>query len=235
MTKLRDRASVIAGVPGVPETRITEALLARLPENLAPAPWECTCQALLWSHRGGRHARAALPPGLRHHRALGVVGGMVRYQETPVGRYDEVLGMVASHEGATPWGNVAFMSVDSEASLVGGRSNWAMPKALGAFEGDIGHKETFVAKSADGMRWRVSATARVIGPSVPINTTSLARQEFPDGVVRTSRLEAKGRLRPALIEVRVDSEGDLGRWLRTGRHVGAFVESMVFSLDAPRR
>ena len=64
-----------------------------------------------------------------------MIGGMVRYLETPVGPYDEVLGMVGSRTGLRPWGSVAFMSVDSEPSLVGGRSNWAIPKTLGSFDG----------------------------------------------------------------------------------------------------
>ena len=30
----------VTGVPGVPETALAEDLIARLPENLAPAPWD---------------------------------------------------------------------------------------------------------------------------------------------------------------------------------------------------
>ena len=65
------------------------------------------------------------------------VGGFVRYTDTPVGAYDEVLGMIGSRTGLRPWGNVAFMSVNSESSLVGGRTNWAMPKTLARFDGEL--------------------------------------------------------------------------------------------------
>lgn len=224
----------LTGVAGVPETAVSEALLATLPPNLAEAPWTCRCDAVLWFGRGGAAARQALPPMLRGGRALAVIGGMVRYRETPVGPYDEVLGLVGSRSGLTPFGSVAFMSVDSEASLVGGRTNWAMPKTLGAFDGDIGGGKLVTATGADRTRWRVSVTPKVVGPAVPVRSRGLARQEFPGGRVGTSRLVARGRIRPALVTVEVDSEGPLPTWLRPGRHLGAVAESVTFTLEEPR-
>ena len=48
----------ITGVPGVPETALAEDLVARLPENLAPAPWENVVERLLtedlWRDYPGR-------------------------------------------------------------------------------------------------------------------------------------------------------------------------------------
>jgi hypothetical protein len=159
---------------------------------------------------------------------------MVRYLSTPVGPYDEVLGMVGSRNGLRPWGSVAFMSVDSEASLVGGRTNWAMPKTLGAFDGDIGDRRTISASGADDSRWRVTATPRVLGPALPIRTVGVARQEFPGGRVGDSPLRARGRIRPALVTVEVESDGPLADWLRPGRHLGAVVEHATFALGEPR-
>ena len=102
----------LTGVAGVPETAVSEAVLGRLPANEAPAPWDCVCEAVLWFGRGGRAAAQALPPALRGAApGLVVVGAMVRYLETPVGAYDEVLGLVGSRSGVKPWGSVAFMSV----------------------------------------------------------------------------------------------------------------------------
>jgi len=225
----------LTGVAGVPETLVSQALLETLPGNLAPAPWTCICDAVLWTGRGGTAATAALPPALRTgSRGLGVVGGLVRYHDTPVGPYDEVLGLVGSRSGAKPWGSVAFMSVDSTASLVGGRTNWAMPKTLGAFEGEVGSGSTMTARGADEVRWRVSATPRVIGPAVPVRSRGMARQQFPDGRVGSSLLTAKGRIRPALVTVEVESDGPLPTWLRPGRHLGAVAESVTFSLGEPR-
>ena len=225
----------LTGVAGVPETAISDALLARLPANDSPAPWECVCEAVVWFGRAGAAARQALPPALRGTApALAVVGAMVRYLETPVGPYDEVVGMVASRTGMRPWGSVAFMSVDSEPSLVGGRTNWAMPKTLGTFEGAVGDRERFAASGADETRWQVSATPRTWGPAVPVRLAGAARQEFPGRLVGESALQARGRLRPALVEVDVDSDGPLPGWLRPGRHLGAVVERATFTLAAPR-
>jgi hypothetical protein len=225
----------LTGVAGVPETEVSAGLLARLPGNEAPAPWDCVCEAVVWFGRGGRAATQALPPALRGSASgLGVVGAVVRYLETPVGPYDEVLGMVGSRTGSRPWGSVAFMSVDSEASLVGGRTNWAMPKTLGAFGGEIGPGKSVTGVGADETRWRVSATPRPFGPALPVRTTGLARQEFPGGRVGNSPLRASGRMRPALVTVEVESDGPLPTWLRPGRHLGAVVERATFTLGEPR-
>src|SRR3954453_1144671 len=140
----------LTGVAGVPETELSESLRSRLPENLTSAPWTVEAQAVVWYARGNAAATAALPPTLRSRaKGLAVVGGVVRYSSTPVGRYDEVFGLVGSRTGITGWGSVAFMAVDSEASLVGGRTHWAMPKTLAEFTGEVGSGCTLAASSAD--------------------------------------------------------------------------------------
>jgi hypothetical protein len=222
------------GVPGVPESAVGEALLSRLPVASAPAPWTCACEAVVWGARGGRAATAALAPGLRGSTGYAVAGGLVRYLDTPVGPYDEVLGMVASRTGRKPWGSVAFMAVDSEASLVGGRTNWAMPKTLGTFAGEVATGTTLTVSGADEVRWRVSATPKVIGPAIPVVTRGTARQQFADGRIGSSPLTARGRVRPALVTVEVDSDGPLPTWLRPGRHLGAITESVTFTLGEPQ-
>lgn len=223
----------LTGVPGVAETVILDALVASLPENLSEAPWSCRCEAVVWLGRGGRAARAAFPPALGGGRALVTVGGFVRYQETPVGPYDEVLGMVGGHRGVRPFGSVGFMAVDSAASLVGGRTNWAMPKTLASFSGAIADRATFSGAGDGPVSWRVQATPRVVGPRLPLRARTVARQQFPDGVVRDSVLTASGTFRPAVVRVEVASEGPLASWLRPGRHLGAVVDSMTFTLGEP--
>jgi Acetoacetate decarboxylase (ADC) len=223
----------LTGVAGVPETELRPDLVDRLPVNEAPAPWSCTCEAVVWLSRGRRAAGAALPPAWGC-RALGVLGGFVRYTDTPVGPYDEVLGLVASSTGVRPWGSVAFMAVDSEASLVGGRTNWAMPKTLASFAGGVGRGRTLSA-AGNEHRWRVSATPLVVGPPLPVRLAGAARQQFPGARVGTSSLRGRGRVRPALVRVEVESDGPLPTWLRPGRHLGAVVESGSFSLAEPTR
>lgn len=223
----------ITGVPGVPETELSDELLERLPENLAPAPWDARCSGLVWSGRGGSAARQALPPALRGSRARMSVGGFVRYAYTPVGTYDEVFGMVASADGRRSWGNVAFMAVDSEASLVGGRTNWAMPKTLARFDGSIGRGETISGSSDGPVRWRVEATAVRVGPRIKVRSKQPSRQEFPDGVVRDSPMVASAVIRPALVRVEVVSDGPLASWMKPGLHLGALIDSAEFTLGEP--
>ena len=203
-------------------------------DSSAAAPWTCLCDAVLWVGRGGRAATAALAPALRRSATgLAVLGAMVRYRETPVGEYDEVLGMVLSRTRLRPWGSVTFMSVDSEASLVAGRTNWAMPKTLSSFTGDVTAGTTFTASGAEETSWAVTVKSRVLGPPIRLAGTGHLRQQFPGGRVGGIRVQAAGVARPALITVEVDSAGPLPTWLRPGRHVGAVAEALRFSLGEP--
>lgn len=223
----------LTGVGGVPETALSEALLATLPPNDSEAPWTVNCSAVLWTVRPTRAAARSLPPALRGRRGVVVVGGVVRYLETPVGPYDEVFGIVMSGYGRQAVGTVTFMAVDSPQSLVGGRTNWAMPKTLASFQGSIAGGETVSATGQDSLGWRVSARPRVFGPQVPVRSRALTRQEFPGGVVGESRLSARGTARPALVDVQVESDGPLAGWLRPGRHLGAVADRLTFTLGVP--
>jgi hypothetical protein len=234
MTIEADRPE-LTGVAGVPETALGAALLARLPVNEAPAPWTCTCEAVLWTTRGSDAAVEALPPSLRPQaRAVAVVGALIRYHDTPVGSYDEVLGIVVARAGLRPVATVVFMAVDSEASLVGGRTNWAMPKTLARFTGGIGSGSTISAEGADVTRWSVSARPTAYGPALPLALRAVTRQEFPAQRPGASTLRSRGRLRAARVAVDVSSDGPLPTWLRPGSHVGALVERARFTLGEPR-
>lgn len=223
----------LTGVAGVPETALSEALLATLPPNETEAPWTVNCSAVLWTTRPTRAAAEALPPSLRGRRGVVVIGGIVRYLETPVGPYDEVFGIVMSGYGRQAVGTVTFMAVDSPESLVGGRTNWAMPKTLAAFDGSVGSGQTVVATGQDSLGWRVSARPRVIGPRVPARSGAITRQEFPGGILGDSRLQARGTARPALVDVEVESDGPLAGWLRRGKHLGAVADHVTFTLGVP--
>jgi len=224
----------LTGLRGVPESALSQALVATLPRNQAPAPWECRCSALLWLGRGGRAAASVLPPALAGSPALVTLGAFVRYTDTPVGAYDEVLGIVGSRTGLRPWGNVAFMSVDSESSLVGGRTNWAMPKTLARFDGELADGNLITGSSTAEPSWTVSATPRIKGPALPLKVKGSARQQFSDGRIGDSLLTFNGRIRPALVTVGVSSSGPLPTWMRPGLHLGAFVEDATFTRGEPR-
>ena len=224
--------SAITGVAGVPETLLGRALLSRLPAAAAPPPWTVECDAVLWVTRAGPAARRAVPPALPPARHVAVVGGVVRYRETPVGPYGEVLGAVGAVRGARPVGSVAFMAVDSEESLVAGRINWALPKTLGVLTGPSA-EGTVTARGAAGHRWAVTVSPRGRGPAVPVRGGTTLRQ-VSGGSILTSRLSASGRLRPALVRVGVESDGPLAGWLRPGRHLGAVLTGVRLTLEEPR-
>lgn len=224
----------VTGLPGIAEAALSPALVADLPANRARAPWTCRCSAVMWLGRGGRAAAAALPPALAGSPALATIGGFVRYTDTPVGPYDEVLGMIGSRTGPHPWGSVAFMAVDSRPSLVGGRGNWAMPKSLARFHGEPAAGHTITGTGADETGWSVSATTRAVGPAVPFRSRGTARQQFSDGRIGAALLSFTGRVRPAIIDVGVSSTGGLATWLRPGRHLGVVIEAATFTLAEPK-
>lgn len=218
--------TLLASVPGVPETHLPDDLAEALPENRAPAPWHVRSNGLVWWNRAGDAASTALSEVLgRPTRASLVVGGVVRYDETPVGRYDEVFGVIGHRHGRRMLGTVAFMAVDSTASLVGGRGNWAMPKTLAEFRGEL--SESFEATSSTPSGWRVRAVPRVAGPALPGYLRQRLVQRFPDGGLRQATMTARTRSRLGRVRVDVDSAGPLPEWLPPGRHLGALVTSMV--------
>ena len=224
----------LTAVPGVPETRLPEALLGDLPPNRSPAPWDVRCSSVVWWSRADESAAKALPRALQGEATpVRVIGGLVRYDETPVGPYDEVFGVIAYRVGRRFGATVAFMAVDSPASLVGGRTNWSMPKTLARFEGAPVSGQPFSAVSEVGSSWQVSANARAFGPRLPALSRARVMQQFPDGALRGSRLKARGRMRLARVQVAVDSSAGLPDWLVPGRHTGALITGIRFSLGVP--
>jgi len=218
----------LAAVPGVPETELSPDLLGTLPDNLAPAPWTVHADAVVWWGRATAAAQRALPAALaRTSRAVVVVGGLVRYRETPVGPYDEVFGVIGCLRGRRFFSTVAFMAVDSPTSLVGGRTNWSMPKTLASFSGSPSDRMS--AQGTGGQDWAVTTSARIIGPALPARGGGRIEQVFPDGVVRGSRMTSTGRARTAMVSVGVSSTGSLPEWLRPGRHLGSVLSGMKMS------
>lgn len=226
----------IAGVPGVPETALPADLMASLPANLAPAPWTVTGSAVVWWNRAGASAMDALPETLRAtHKPIMVIGGFVRYADTPVGTYDEVFGIVTSKG---PGGmrdvvsTVAFMAVDSPTSLVGGRTNWSMPKTLASFDGAPDSEMT--ARSATEHPWTVTSRARALPTGITRSAKAVIRQAFPDGSLGDIAMKSGGRMRPALISVGVESDGPLAEWLKPGRRAGMVLENVQMDFTPAR-
>lgn len=222
-------------VAGVLETRLGPLIdsLGSAADVRAPAPWQCTGEALVWVSRPTKAAARVLQAQFPGNRPLIVVGGFIRYLETPVGPYDEVFAIAGSHSGSRPWGTVPFMAVDSSISLVNGRINWGLPKTLASFDSVDGPPLEWRAASVGDASWRVSASARPMrGISAPMSANAVCRQRTGSAVGSTTMC-LRGRVRPAMVCTDVFSTGSLDEWLRPGRHLGAVVTDLSFSLGAP--
>jgi hypothetical protein len=218
-------------IPGVAECDLDEATLASLPADAPPAPWDCACTAVVWLSRPGRVAAgAAATSASAHGRSLAVIGGMVGYEDTPVGPYSEVLGAIGVLDGRSVRGTVPFMAVDSTSSLVGGRQNWSLPKTLASFTGT----PTGTSMTATGRGWKVTATPKAIGPAVPTRFVGGLVQRWPDGSLRDAVLRGRASARAAIVRVEVESTGSLAEWLKPGWHVGAVLTAGEFTLPEPR-
>jgi hypothetical protein len=221
----------VRAVPGAAECALDDATLAELPPDAPRAPWHVECDSIIWCTRGGRAAALAAGDAARGTaRAPGVVGGLVSYRRTPVGTYHEVLGMVAIRRGRRVHGTIPFMAVDSRDSLVGGRQNWSLPKCLARFTGEPIADATMTAR---GVGWELRATARPFGPSYPMPVSGRLVQAWPDGRLRASVLTGRAHARSAVVTVEVASDGSLASWLRPGRHLGAALSDVTFTLPAP--
>jgi hypothetical protein len=178
-----------------------------------------------------RAARQTLAPAVAGLGVpVAVIGGFLRYHDTPVGGYDEVFGAVALATARGIRASVPFMAVDSHSSVVGGRANWALPKTMADFTGAPKRGDTMTATNAT---WQVSARPRALPRTVPLLASGRLAQQSVDGIVRSSRLRVVGSASPALVGVDVNSAFALPSWLRPGSHPGLVLRDVSFTLDAP--
>jgi hypothetical protein len=175
-------------------------------------------EAIAWMHRAAPGARDGLPPQLRRERTVPLgAGALLRYVDSPVGPYAEVVATPLLLRGVPPLGHVPFIAVDSVPSLHGGRDHWALPKTLAAFDPD---------GDVRGDRWSLRITARTTGPDLPA-VLPFAFTQLPG--TRAGCL-FRGRFRLARVELRGDG---LPAWMATGRHPGA-VASGRLRVGQPR-
>jgi len=205
-------------VEGVAESALADEDAARVPGASAPAPWATVLDAVVWFHRAAPGAAERLPRALRGRRALPVtVGALIRYRETPVGPYREVLASPTLQLGPRgPEACVPFIAVDSPASVHGGRENWALPKTLARFDWPDEPRGGFEL-DAEGRGWSVHATVHARPRRLPFAATSRNRQVTPAGDEITFASRWRGRARVASVEL--ETRGPtLPGWLRSGRH-----------------
>jgi len=113
----------------------------------APAPWTLTGQvAYLFIHgsRAGQESFNENPDPIQCP-FRGGLGGMVliRYTDSPVGPYDELLFFPGYYQfGDTTYYRISQIYVSSIDSVINGRRNWGVPKKLARF--DWNDNNTFV-------------------------------------------------------------------------------------------
>lgn len=199
--------------------------------EIPPAPWHSVVEALVWFHAATPAARGALPPRLASRAGIALtIGGLIDYRDGPVGPYREILGSPMMLRGAPPLSHVAFMAVDSEISVAGGRRNWALPKVLASFTRDP-ERAGAVIVSGDGWELCVTATARA--RRLPFHARLQCSQVWPDGRARDFSVRMRGRARLARVDVRHGVASSLRGWLSEGRH-RAVVISGTQEVSAPR-
>jgi hypothetical protein len=221
-------------VEGVAESALHDADAARLPPTSAPAPWATVLDAVMWLHRAAPGAAERLPAPLRGRRSLPVtVGALIRYRETPVGPYHEVLASPVVLAGARgPEAVVPFIAVDSLPSVHGGRENWALPKTLARFEWPERPRGGFEL-DAEGADWSVHATVRPRARRLPFAARTRNRQVTPAGQEVTFESAWRGRARVAWVEL--ETRGPtLPAWMRSGRHLGLVLERASVRVGAAR-
>ena len=194
-------------------------------------PWHSKIDAVLWLHRAVPGARDALPAPLAARAGLPItMGGLISYRDGPVGPYGEVFGAPVMLRGTALLSHVAFMAVDSERSVAGGRGNWALPKELATFEGDPGLPGAVTARARD---WELSVTTTARTRRFPLWLTLWAAQPRDDGSVRRFSVRMRGSARMATAAVEHGAPGPPARWLAEGHHQAVLLAG-VQDVSPPR-
>lgn len=212
-------------IAGVPESALADAIAAQLPDSSPPAPWHTRADVVVWVHPAAPGARRHLPPALRDARTIPLtVGAFVRYRDTPVGPYGEILAApVLLAEAPLPPACVPFIAVDSIPSIRGGREQWALPKTLARIDFGRG------TASAQGDGWRVDATVRARPRGLPVRLALRARQPGA-GLIDVL---AAGHARPATVELQAAGP-ELAQWLLPGPHAAMVIRDGRMTFGAPR-
>lgn len=229
-------------VGGVAESALGDALAARLPDRSAPAPWTTRVQAVVWFHRAAPGAAELLPQPLRGERVVPLtIAAFVRYLDTPVGPYGEILASPVLL-GRTPLASfVPFIAVDSLCSIHAGRANWALPKTLAAFEWSQAPEQfgrgplSVRGEGTHGATaWSIAAQASPRRRRLPLRLPLLRDVQLtPDQRELDIPMSLAGRAQ--LATVAVQSAGPtLPEWLPAGRHRGFVLTDARMTFGAPR-
>jgi hypothetical protein len=215
---------------GLPETHLPDDLLATLPASVPSAPWQTRCEVLTWLHPLDDAALDALPEPIRSAGIALVAWALVRYADTPVGPYSEIAATLIPADG-TEYGHIPFIVVDSLPSIVGGRVNWLLPKALARFAwGDDGSTVAVASGQPEKPAWSIDVSYSTSGDPTPLAMTNHVQQVSTEGVVRRFDGEVSGSMRAATIEVGGHADGPIALLLRPGTYDGSIMSDCEFDV-----
>jgi hypothetical protein len=219
----------VTAATGLPETLLPESLLAQLPASVAGAPWQTKCRVVTWLHAVDEAALAALPGGIRSAGISIVAWALVRYSETPVGPYDEVAATLLPADG--DYGHIPFIVVDSLPSIVGGRTNWLLPKALAEFDWDDDDNAVTISSHIPAApAWRMRVSFEASGDASPLEVPNHVQQVSTDGEVRGFDGAMTGAMRSAAVTVDGHADGPLSSLLIPGRYDGTLLTDCEFNV-----
>lgn len=163
-------------------------------DSIAPAPWHLTGSGYILLYKFPRQFGIAHSPFGMYQRGFGSVM-LVNYATSPVDAYHELLfipGQV-SYPGATGY-SISTIYVSSRASVVGGQTNWGIPKALAEFEWQTAEAggDRITVRREDEQFFEAELTP--YGFSFPINAFLLPPVvQHRDGKTFITKLKSAGR------------------------------------------
>jgi hypothetical protein len=208
----------VTAAAGLPETQLPESLIARLPTSVAAAPWTTRCHVVTWLHQVEPAALEAFPDAIRPERIALVAWALVRYEQTPVGPYSEIAATLIP-DGGDGRGHIPFIAVDSLPSIVGGRTNWLLPKSLARFDWSTdGMTVTASSDEPAAPAWSITVSFESTETAEAVTIPNQVQQVSVDGVVRRFNGELTGSMRGGTVEVGGGATGVLSALLKTGTH-----------------
>jgi hypothetical protein len=183
-----------------------------------------------WLHPVDATALDAFPDPIRPERIALVAWALVRYDETPVGPYREIAATLIP-EGGDGYGHIPFIVVDSLPSIVGGRTNWLLPKALARFESsEDGHVVTATSDQPADPAWSITVRHQAAGESSPLTIPNHVQQVSIDGAVHRFEGEMSGTMTGATVDVDGHADGPLSALFKPGRYDGSVVTDCRFDV-----
>jgi hypothetical protein len=209
----------VSDAVGLPECALPAELAARLPASVAPAPWDVAGSVVSWTQEVDESACALYPDAIRPDRVALAAWALVRYDDSPVGPYDEIALTLIGDDGGR--GHIPFIAVDSLTSIVGGRANWLLPKVLGAFEwAPDGSGVTVRGEQPDQPEWWLTLSWQATGESAEVSLPNDLQQVSRTGDVAWFDGAIAGEVSPAVVTVEAHATGPLGSVARSGQFDG---------------